>query len=216
MTDGRCGLLLDQMVYVHERGGGWLPPLSKALDGLDAAQAAWQPLGSGGHSIWQLVNHLAFWKEVCTQAVTKGPRLPGPIINDATFGDRGDPSDDAAWRAGCARLLTANSALRAVVGELTEAGLEGHLPGEQTTVEELVSRLNIHDAYHLGQIVLTRRLREGKVPPPFPHPARRPSISVDGTSNARQGCAGATLRDSGQERDPRRGHSGGLSPDSLE
>ncbi|MFO7173488.1 MAG: DinB family protein [Bacillota bacterium] len=106
------------------------------------------------------MNHLAFWKEIGAGALTGAPRRPGPIVNSETFGPPGDPADEAAWQEALARLRAAHAALRAAVAGLTDADLDQPLPGEDTTREELVLGLIAHDAYHLGQIVLIRKLAE--------------------------------------------------------
>lgn len=38
----------------------WIVPLSTALEGLTAEQAAWAPPG-GGNTIWQTVNHINYY-----------------------------------------------------------------------------------------------------------------------------------------------------------
>jgi len=56
-------LTLQELVVDHvhttlyEEGWQWQPSLSKALEGLTAAQAAWKP-SPARHSIWQIVRHL--------------------------------------------------------------------------------------------------------------------------------------------------------------
>src|SRR5437867_13313602 len=47
-------------------GGLWAAPWNKMLDDLTPQQAAWEPKSLDGtprHSIWQIVNHMIFWRE---------------------------------------------------------------------------------------------------------------------------------------------------------
>jgi uncharacterized damage-inducible protein DinB len=155
---GLVGLLLEQMDYTHHRGG-WFPPTRRVLEGLTATPASGRATGPGvTHTAWELVNHLAFWKETCARALRGLPRLPGRIENDATFGETGDPADEAGWRAAVDRLATADAAFREAVARLSDADLELPLSAGDVSPREMVSALNVHDGYHLGQIVVLAKL----------------------------------------------------------
>jgi len=154
----RVRLLLDQMDYTHLEGG-WFPPTRRVLEGLTAAQACHQASGAATtHTIWELVSHLAFWKETCARALRRLPRHPGRIENDATFGGTGDPADETGWRAAVGRLEKADTAFREAVAGLRDADLDRPLSAGDVSARELVSALNVHDGYHLGQIALLAKL----------------------------------------------------------
>ena len=53
--------------------GLWAAAWGKAIDDLTPAQATWTP-APGRHSIWQIVNHVIFWRE--------HDQLTGPLIDD--------------------------------------------------------------------------------------------------------------------------------------
>lgn len=142
--------------------GGWSVALSRALAGVTAVQAAWQP-GPDRHSIWQIANHLTFWKEICAGALERAPRRPGRIDNAATFGAPGDAADASGWQAAAHRLDAAQARLRAAVAELDESDLDRPLPGEQVPVGDLIAGLIEHDAYHAGQIMLLRQLQGDRI-----------------------------------------------------
>ncbi|MGE5675392.1 MAG: DinB family protein [Mycobacterium leprae] len=164
MASRRVRLLLHQMDYAFG-AGGWVVAYSKALEGLTAGQAAWIPgVGSsegpipGANSIWQMTNHLAFWKELITRRIHGAP-LAGPRIrNQDTFG-LADPRDEEGWKAAVQRLYTAHQSMREAVAQLRDAQLEQPLSGESTPLGTVLAELNLHDAYHLGQILLTRKLQ---------------------------------------------------------
>jgi uncharacterized damage-inducible protein DinB len=149
------------MDCTHHRGG-WFPPTRRVLEGLTAAPASARVTGAGvTHTAWELVNHLTFWKETCARALLGLPRLPGRIENDATFGGTGAPADETGWRAAVDRLARADAVFRAAVAGLGEDDLDRPLSPGDVSVRELVSALNVHDGYHLGQIVVLAKLAGG-------------------------------------------------------
>lgn len=137
---------------------GWAPALDRAVDGLTAEQAAWSP-GHGVNSIWQTVNHLAFWQEICARRLRGAPLTGERIDNAATFAVMGNSGDQAAWQRDLERLRAAHRALREAVAVLAERDLDKPLPGEATPLREQLLGLNVHGGYHLGQIVLLRKLQ---------------------------------------------------------
>jgi len=158
---GLVGLLLEQMDCTHHRGG-WFPPTRRVLEGLTAAPASARVTGAGvTHTAWELVNHLTFWKETCARALLGLPRLPGRIENDATFGGTGDPADETGWRAAVGRQEKADTAFREAVAGLRDADLDRPLSAGDVSPREMVSALNVHDGYHLGQIVVLAKLAGG-------------------------------------------------------
>ncbi|WP_310831754.1 DinB family protein [Paenibacillus pedocola] len=132
----------------------WAPPLSAALEGVNAEQASWKP-GEAGNSIWETVNHLTYYKERLLIKLKGLPKLPDLESNDATFTvtERGEE----AWGQAVAKLKSVHASLREVIEALEEGiydwGGSGHAPGEE------VMSLILHDCYHTGQIVLVRKLQ---------------------------------------------------------
>lgn len=157
MAKERVGLLLSQMDHMYCEGG-WSPPMNKAFTGLTAAQAASSP-GPGQHTIWQLVNHVAFWKGLVARRMNGLPLSGERIVNDSTFGPSGDPADSHAWAAALREYLEAHQALRAALAEREDGDLDRPLPGERTPLGEVISGLIAHDTYHLGQVLLIRKLQ---------------------------------------------------------
>lgn len=156
MSRERAGLLLTLWAYGWD-DEQWFVPLAKALEGVGAAEAAWQPAG-GGNTIWQTVNHLNFYNErmLCRLTGTTAPAGPGS--NTATFSEPGDPADAAGWQATLDRTRSIAEGMRAALARLSDADLDGPWPpsGKSTVGTEL-ARWLMHDAYHTGQIVLLRK-----------------------------------------------------------
>jgi uncharacterized damage-inducible protein DinB len=130
------------------------PSLKKVLQGVGAAQASRKPI-SGGHSIWELVLHIAVWDEICAR------RLEGEVIHATT----GSPEDwpevgetsEARWQEARARLLRAQAELARVVESLAEERLAEPVPGWDWPNHLMIHGTLHHDVYHAGQIALLKR-----------------------------------------------------------
>lgn len=157
MEKARVHLLLEQMDYTFGQGG-WFRALDQAIAGLTPEQAAWSP-GHDVNSIWQTVNHLTFWKRLCAERLKGAPLSAERIVNTMTFGPAQAPGDDQAWQAAVDGLRQAHQGFRDAVAQLADRQLDEPLPGEATLLKELLQGLNVHDGYHLGQIVLLRKLQ---------------------------------------------------------
>jgi uncharacterized damage-inducible protein DinB len=146
-------LLRSEKEFVWDKEG-WFVPLIAALDGLTAAQAAWQPPGAG-NSIWQTVVHLNYYNERYL-ARFLGTPLGDPVAdNDATFVPAGGADQEAAWAAEMERTRRVGAGWQLALAELTDADLAR--PIGQTTLGEQLPHLVMHVAYHAGQIVLLRK-----------------------------------------------------------
>lgn len=132
------------------------PSVQTVLAGLTAAAAARRL--DRGHSIWEIVLHIALWDEICAR------RLAGEVIAHTT-GDPGDwpdcppPSEDA-WQDACARLRRAQVALIEAVATLDLDSLARQTPGCRWTNYTMVHGTLHHDLYHAGQIALLRKPQE--------------------------------------------------------
>lgn len=135
----------------------WIVPLSKALEGLTAEQAAWIP-PSGGLSIWQLVNHMYYYNErILKRLQGQAPSVPAAESNEATFGSPGAPLDHVGWSQHVERTTELAEQLHNNLVTLQDSRLEeAYLDSEQNWAQTL-ARWVLHDAYHTGQIVLLRR-----------------------------------------------------------
>ena len=117
-----------------------MAPWSKAVAGLTHEQAAWKPPG-GHHSIWEIVLHISFWREFELRKVNGEERDEAEIARR----NWSEPQEvsETAWDG--------------VVEQLAE--LQGQvktgMEESQEKAEELRCLL-MHDAYHIGQIMLLR------------------------------------------------------------
>ena len=123
--------------------GVWCAPWSKAVEGLTAKEAAWHP-AEGRHSIWQIVNHITFWREYQTSRSRGGANLSDEVVNARNFEAPKDTSE-AAWKAARERLTASYEAYR-------QAMLD------PATKYDRVEHALVHDNYHFGQIMYLRAM----------------------------------------------------------
>src|SRR2546425_1993742 len=114
MMDARIRLLLevcDQAFGGHSWHG---TTLSGSLRGVTAGQALWRPgQGRGGHNIWEITLHAAYWKCIVRRRLTRDPALkfPRPRSNWPELPER---PDEGAWRRDVARSEEHTSELQSL------------------------------------------------------------------------------------------------------
>lgn len=156
-------LELDRIIDQLEREHGGDPwhgsPLSRILDGITWQQAAAKPL-KHAHSIWELVLHLAAWKNEVRN------RLTGAAAGEPEAGDWpavGEPSAER-WAQARERLETAHRLLVSGIKAFPEENL--HLPindsrdqepGAGLTHHQQLLGILQHDVYHAGQIAILKK-----------------------------------------------------------
>ena len=121
------------------------PPWSLVFEHLTAAQAATPP-APGRHSVWQLLEHMVFWRHATISHLAGRP----PSAEDVARHEWAGPSSPASpsesdWADARARFAASQSAVRDAMRD------ERH-------PTEAFRGLFLHDAYHCGQVALTRQL----------------------------------------------------------
>lgn len=157
--------LLLENVDPRPRRGGWHggPTAAGALRGVTAEEAAWIP-APGRKSIWDLTLHIAYWKYAVRRRLTGGaaggfPRRPSNWPRPPAT------RDPAAWRADVALLKSEHRQLVTAVAAIPLRRYGEVLPGRKRwTVGELILGIAQHDAYHVGQIQMLKRLRAARQP----------------------------------------------------
>jgi uncharacterized damage-inducible protein DinB len=158
LQQNRAELLLAQMDHTYQEGG-WFVPLEVALKGLTAAEATWRP-AQGAHSIWEIVSHMTYWKEIYVARINGEPPPAKRVSNEETF-ETGSV-DEADWEQTISRFHASSRALRAIA-ERGEEALDQELREESVALA--VASLVMHDANHVGQIIYIRKL-QGSWPRP--------------------------------------------------
>jgi len=133
------------------------------LKGVSGEQAAWRP-PNGAHSIWELVLHMAAWRNEVAE------RVMGKPASDPAAGDYpavGDPTP-ARWTAALDALDAAHRRLVDLTRNLTDEQVfrptkdpRDRALGTGVTVYELLHGIVQHDAYHAGQIAILKRVGSG-------------------------------------------------------
>jgi len=150
-------MFLEQFdMHCHEND--WFASMDQALHGVITAEAAWTSSGIS-NSIWQIVNHLIFWNEDVIHRI-KGTENPHKAeVNEETFGNPGDPEDEIGWVQTVQRLNEVMNKLKTVIADLDDEKLKAPYAANRYSIERLLSNIMMHDTYHLGQIVLLRKLQ---------------------------------------------------------
>jgi uncharacterized damage-inducible protein DinB len=142
------------------RGDAWHgSSLGALLKEIDAPRAAAHPI-PGGHSIWEIVLHIAAWTgEVARRLEGHEPALP-------VEGDWPAPADPTRsnWQDTLDALAAAQARLEAALVALPESRLGARVGGDRdaplgtgVTHEGMISGVLQHNAYHGGQIALLAR-----------------------------------------------------------
>ncbi len=144
--------LADEIHRIGE-GDPWHgPSLAELLDGVSAEQAAAHPL-KAGHSIWELVLHIAAWADVGRR------RLEGQAIEEPEEGDYppvGHPTAER-WAAAKAALCAGHERLRETVARLSPQQLDAPTPGRPYPLRFQIGSSVRHVVYHAGQIGLLKK-----------------------------------------------------------
>ena len=153
--------IVDQLEREHS-GDPWHgSPLMVILDGVTHKQAAAKPIAAG-HSIWELVLHIAAWKNEVRS------RLSGAPAGEPREGDWPAVTDttEAGWRGALEHLQVSHRLLVSAVREFPETKLfeptndaRDRAMGTGVTYYELLHGLAQHDTYHAGQIAILKRGR---------------------------------------------------------
>jgi len=138
-------ILLHELRTTHNQAD-WFSPVSVAVDGLTAEQAAWQP-PNGSHSAGQLTYHLLYWNRRSLQKLKGEAQDKFSGNNDETF----VKFDDKQWADTVHQLDQVLSDLEKLVASADDQKLAG--------MAEVISNICTHNAYHTGQIVYARKLQ---------------------------------------------------------
>ena len=162
VTDHSFTAALDQLRRTHDGDPWYGSSRVRLLEGMSASDAARRPVGAA-HSVWELVLHMTAW----TDEVRR--RLGGAEPSTPEAGDwpAGGEVSDTAWEHAKQRLAAAHAALVADAERLSPHDLarpvgDGRDPALGTGVTRVGMLVGLaqHDAYHIGQIAMIRRLVE--------------------------------------------------------
>lgn len=153
----QTGWLIKALEMTFTKGKGlWAHSMLDALEGLTAKQAVWKAAGPqphGAHSIWEIVQHVTYWKGFLVQ------RLDGKTTK---FSDEEswvvEETGEEAWAKAIARLKRTHNALMRRLRE-KKLDLDKPFPGEKMPTGEALYGVLAHDCYHIGQILTLRQIQ---------------------------------------------------------
>ena len=155
MGPDQMGTLREHLLYLL-RGGGAHLDFEKAIAGLPAELRGRKPPGLP-HTPWRLLEHLriAQWDIL---EFSRNPRHISPPFPEGYWPQGDAPPDPDAWDSSVAAF---RSDLRAMQDLVADPATELFTPlphGEGQTVLREALLVADHNAYHLGQLVVVRRL----------------------------------------------------------
>jgi hypothetical protein len=131
------------------RGGGEFVEPAKILQDIGETQAVAVPPGSP-HSIAQIVVHMHYWQQV-NIAKANGQQPPRPARLDDTF----TAPLPGTWRHLVNEFLAGIETCQRLAREKADATSPDR---DDTSLDYDLAESALHNAYHLGQIVLLRRI----------------------------------------------------------
>ena len=149
-------LLIEQFIACYNEPN-WFVPLTTAIDGLTAEHAAWKSRASN-NSIWQITNHLIFWNR---RYLNRFKSIPNPEVkgdNNTTFEGEMTSGSQSDWANTKKQLNDVMDEWKAALQEADNNTL-GKIPKDLTegVWYSYIALINIHNAYHTGQIVTIRK-----------------------------------------------------------
>jgi len=146
--------ILDQLQRAFE-GPAWHgPSIKELLRGVTAAQAHQRPIANG-HSIWELVHHIAVWEDVGRRRL-EGDPAEVPISSAEDWPPAEDLSE-TAWEKSKAALERSHQALVEAISRVPESRLDEPILKDKSTVYVTLHGVIQHDLYHAGQIAILKK-----------------------------------------------------------
>lgn len=138
------------------RGGHAHTKFEDAVKGVPIAKAGIRPEGCP-HSVWELVEHIRLAQHDILK-FSEGPKWKSPKWPEGYWPKSPKPRDAAAWRKALAEVRSSLKTFEKLLSK--RAGeLEATFPwGDGQTLLREALLIADHNAYHIGQIVLVRRL----------------------------------------------------------
>lgn len=154
MSTHEIDSIIDDLVRGYD-GDAWHgPPLRKVLEGVRAEGASAHPV-SGGHSIREMVAHLAAWEDVVVRRIEERRAIDSPEAGDFPPIDNTGP---VAWELALTELDAGHAELLRTVSGLDPLRLQETVPGKDYSIGHMLRGAVQHMAYHAGQIALLRKL----------------------------------------------------------
>ncbi|HWX25429.1 MAG TPA: DinB family protein [Vicinamibacteria bacterium] len=147
--------LRDHVLYVL-RGGGAHVTFEQAVEGLPPKQRGLRPKDLS-LSPWRLLEHLRLAQQDILE-FCRDPKHVSPNWPEGYWPTGDGPKDGAAWDKSLKAFRSDLEAMQDLVGD-SATNLFARIPhGDGQTVLREALLVADHNAYHVGQLVLVRRL----------------------------------------------------------
>ena len=142
---------LYQSIY---NGNPWLEvTLEKTLSDITAEQA-YRKINPNLNTIWEIVNHLIQWRRNILRRV-EGETV---ITPDHNYFVPVLDSSEAAWEQSLQYLEISQEQWKSFFDNFDDVDFEKIYPNNNHTYYEHIHGIIQHDVYHLGQIVILKKL----------------------------------------------------------
>jgi hypothetical protein len=155
MADGNDKALREHLLYLLN-GGGAHAGFDAAIQGLPAAARGKRPEGAA-HSPWEIVEHMriAQWDIL---EFSRDPKHKSPDWPVGYWPKTPAPPNSTAWNNSVKSFKADLKAMCRLVGRKS-TDLYARIPhGEGQTILREAQLIADHNAYHLGELVVVRRL----------------------------------------------------------
>ncbi|UCH57356.1 MAG: DinB family protein [Candidatus Bathyarchaeota archaeon] len=144
--------LIVRLLNSTFNGRAWHgPSLMDALKGVDETHARVRPF-EGRHTIWEIVDHCAFWMRV-VQGVLMGEEHPK---SGEELDDWPPMKEEGSWFGSVEELVESQRSLVEVIHDYSRP-LDKNVSGTGVTYLELLHGIIHHNLYHAGQIGILKR-----------------------------------------------------------
>ena len=136
-----------------QHGDCWIGNnFKEVLHGINAEKAI-ENIEGKTNSTWQLVAHITYWRTSVVNRLT-GSNNPPPF-QDFLLPDN---CNEESWRQALHDFEAAYHLLRNAIHHFNEENLDKPSPKKEQTFYELMLGCLQHDAYHLGQLMLLKKV----------------------------------------------------------
>jgi hypothetical protein len=150
-------VLLDQLAACHD-DESWFKSSTTILNDVSVNDAIWKA-EDNQHSIWEIATHLIFWNEMWLDRFMNDDLFEkSNIPNDETFDLDHLEQNEASWDETIRRLSNGFVQWREVITNCDDSKLETRIPSYfNAQWWGVISNLCIHNAYHIGQMMLLKK-----------------------------------------------------------
>jgi uncharacterized damage-inducible protein DinB len=138
-------ILNEQLIACFDESA-WFASAKSALENLSAEDALWKP-NAEIHSVCEIVSHLNFYNHKCLL------RFNGIKINKESI-EIAETYTNEDWQNVLDEFNSIMSEWKVLLANVDEAKLA---EGDWSS---MLAHFNVHNAYHIGQIVIVRKLRK--------------------------------------------------------